>query len=239
MLGAVATHQLACLSVNPLVLQVLSMIAMLIAFLLLNGVQEAFSFRAPLSLVRTSSCRSSLLMMSGYVPPEEDEEYRGRVQKSLQRPPKVRDMNGEIISSQQLLPLPAEGDIVLCPGKYKNERILARIRFLEYISSSNDWIADLSPLKEGKSVDIFTLDAQAKATSAKITELTPVRAFFKRSENGYQVKYKMNSTEFIRRAPSYREMPSNFTLPAKVNDYNCITFCFILFVLCFVHYFFL
>jgi hypothetical protein len=226
---------LGCLSVSPLVLQVLSMAAILLAFLLLNGVQEASSFRAPLSLVRTCTCRSSLLtMMSGYVPPEEDEEYRGRVQKSLQRPPKVRDTNGEIISSQQLLPLPAEGDIVLCPGKYKNERILARIRFLEYISSSNDWIADLSPLKEGKSVDIFTLDAQAKSTSAKITELTPVRAFFKRSENGYQVKYRMNSTEFIRRAPSYREMPSNFTLPAKVNDCNYITsalLCFCSFLL--------
>lgn len=213
------------------------MIATLLALLLINGVQEACSFRTPLSLIRTSSCRSSLLtMMSGYVPPEEDEEYRGRVQKSLQRPPKVRDVNGEIISSQQLLPLPAEGDIVLCPGKYKNERILARIRFLEYISSSNDWIADLSPLKEGKSVDIFTLDAQAKSTSAKITELTPVRAFFKRSENGYQVKYRMNSTEFIRRAPSYREMPANFTLPPKVNDSNRTTltlfhFCSVLFII--------
>lgn len=155
-------------------------------------------------------------MMSGYIPPEEDEEYRGSVQKSRQRAPKMKDINGEIIDGQQLLPLPAEGDIVLCPGKYKNEKVLARIRFLEYISSNKNWIADLSLLKEGKSVDIFTLDSQAKSTTAKISELTPVRAFFKRSENGYQVKYKMNSTEFIVRAPSYREMPANFSVPVKV-----------------------
>jgi hypothetical protein len=176
------------------------------------------SFLSPQSIriagsSRTSSCQ---LMMSGYIPPEEDEEYRGSVQKSRQRAPKIKDINGEIIDSQQLLPLPAEGDIVLCPGKYKNERVLARIRFLEYIASNKNWIADLSPLKEGKSVDIFTLDSQAKSTTAKISELTPVRAFFKRSENGYQVKYKMNSTEFIVRAPSYREMPANFSVPVKV-----------------------
>lgn len=178
------------------------------------------SFLSPQSIriasSRTSSC---LLMMSGYIPPEEDEEYRGSVQKSRQRAPKIKDINGEIINGQQLLPLPAEGDIVLCPGKYKNERVLARIRFLEYISSNKNWIADLSPLKEGKSIDIFTLDSQAKSTSAKISDLTPVRAFFKRSENGYQVKYKMNSTEFIVRAPSYREMPANFSVPVKV--INC------------------
>lgn len=211
-------------------------VALVIAVLsLLNDSMVANGFMVQQSATRISKCRvaHSVRMMSGYVPPEEDEEYRGSVQKSLQRPVKVKDLNGEIINAQQLLPLPAEGDIVLCPGKYKNERILARIRFLEKMSSSNDWIADLSPLKEGKSVDIFSLDSQAKSTSAKIVELTPVRAFFKRSENGYQVKYKMNSTEFILRAPAYREMPSNFTLPIKVcTKDSSYSYSSVLFVLC-------
>ena len=204
------------------------MITILAMILSLQVILLADSFSARQSVVRgtignsrsyrtNSYTNSYVTMMAGYVPPEEDEEYRGSVQKSLQRPAKTRDINGEIIGAQQLLPLPCEGDIVLCPGKYKNERILARIRFLQFVSSTNDWIADLTPLKEGKSVDVFSIDPQAKTTSAKISELTPVRAFFKRSENGYQVKYKMNSTEFIRRAPSYREMPSNFTVPVKVS----------------------
>ena len=193
------------------------MIIIFMTLLLLEGLQSSLGFITPQSLVRrTVRGTSAYLKMMGYIPPEEDEEYRGSVQKSLQRPVKVRDINGDIIGSQQLLPLPCEGDIVLCPGKYKDEKILARIRFLQFMSSTNDWIADLTPLKEGKSVDIFSLDSQAKTTTAKITEIKPVRAFFKRSENGYQVKYRLNSTDYILRAPSYREIPSNFTLPVKV-----------------------
>ena len=202
------------------------MITVIFTALLLSGMQPSSSFVSRPSVVKSVCQRTSNyhLKMMGYVPPEEDEEYRGSVQKSLQRPVKTRDINGDIIGAQQLLPLPAEGDIVLCPGKYKNEKILARIRFLSYASLTNDWIADLTPLKEGKSVDTFAIDSQAKTTSAKITEITPVRAFFKRSENGYQVKYRLNSTEFILRAPSYREVPSNFTLPVKVSI-GTILFC--------------
>ena len=70
----------------------------------------------------------------------------------------------------------------------------------------------------GEAVDIFSLDSQAKTSTAKVTEIKPVRAFFKRSENGYQVKYRLNTTEYILRAPSYREIPSNFTLPVKVKN---------------------
>lgn len=191
------------------------MITILAILLSLHVILLTESFSSLHSVTRGQRT-SGYLKMMGYVPPEEDEEYRGSVQKSLQRPVKVRDINGEIIGSQQLLPLPCEGDIVLCPGKYKNEKILARVRFLQYQASTNDWIADLTPLKEGKSIDIFAIDSQAKSTSAKVSEITPVRAFFKRSENGYQVKYKMNSTtEFVLRAPTYREVPSNFTLPVK------------------------
>lgn len=185
---------------------------------------DSFFVQSPLSNVLRNRMSTSSLMMSGYISPEEDEEYRGQVQKSLQRPLRVRNADG-VIDSQVALPLPCEGDIVLCPGKYKGEEILARIRFLQFISSSNSWIAEVSPLKEGKSPEVFTVDRGAKSYTTKITELKPVRAFFKRSENGYVVKLRTNSTDFTLRAPTYRDLPANFTLPVKV--LTGINFCFI------------
>ena len=132
------------------------MIVIFLVLLLIEGLTSTSGFVARHAVSKANVQRVNYLkMMSGYVPPEEDEDYRGNVQKSRQRPVKVKDINGDIIGNQQILPIPCEGDIVLCPGKYKNERILARIRFLQYLSASNDWIADLAPLKEGKSVDIL------------------------------------------------------------------------------------
>jgi len=176
---------------------------------------ESFFLQSPLSnVIRLRISTGSLMTMAGYISPEEDEEYRGQVSKSLQRPIKVKNADG-VIDSQAALPLPCEGDVVLCPGKYKGEEILARIRFLQFISSSNSWIAEVSPLKEGKSPEVFAVDRGAKSYTAKITELKPVRAFFKRSENGYSVKLRSNSTEYTLRAPTYRDLPANFTLPVK------------------------
>jgi hypothetical protein len=157
--------------------------------------------------------------LNGYVPPEADPEFRSMVKKSLRRPIKVPGGSTETatIDVQAALPLPREGDIVLCPGKWKGETVLARVRFLQYIGTSESWVAEVIPLKEGKSVGIYSVDKNAKAYTEKIDQLQPVRSFFVRSENGYKIAFKKNSTEVVKRAPSYRSIPQDYTIPRKVS----------------------
>ena len=157
-------------------------------------------------------------MSPPYVPPEEDEEYRSIVKKSLLRPPRTASLaggDGASIDVEASLPVPKEGDIVLCPGAWKGERILARIRFLQYSAARDCWSAEVSPLAEGKSVDVFTTDKKAKALLINVTDLQPVRAMFVRSENGYRVNRKTNSTEMLTRAPKYRTLPADYVVPTK------------------------
>ncbi len=151
-----------------------------------------------------------------YVPPEEDPEYRTIVKKSLLRPTKEeRDLTYSEIDSEALLPTPKEGDIVLCPGKWKGEAILGRVRFLQYMASSECWIAEVSPLKDGKSENVFINDKNTKSLTVPVSELQPVRSFFVRSENGYRINLKKNSTEYALRAPKYKNLTATFQLPAK------------------------
>ena len=158
------------------------------------------------------------LGMSPYVPPEEDEEYRSIVKKSLQRPLRTAASDGgggAVIDVEASLPIPKEGDIVLCPGVWKGERVLARIRFLQYSTARSCWSAEVSPLAEGKSVDVFTTDKKAKPLVVNVTDLQPVRAMFVRSENGYRVNRKTNSTELLTRAPKYKTLPADYVVPTK------------------------
>lgn len=160
--------------------------------------------------------RSMIVNMSPYVPPEEDPEYRSIVKKSLLRPTREeRDLTYSDIDSEASLPTPKDGDIVMCPGKWKGERVLGRVRFLQYSTSRECWIAEVSPLKEGKSEEVFVTDKNAKTLAVPTSELQPVRAYFVRSENGYRVNLKKNSTEFVLRAPKYRNLTADFQLPAK------------------------
>jgi hypothetical protein len=140
------------------------------------------------------------------------------VKKSLRRPIQNVTKANITIDAQATLPLPREGDVVIAPGKWKGERVLARIRFLQYSASTESWAAEVIPLKEGKSVGIFTVDKNAKAYTEKIETLQPVRAFFVRSENGYKIAYKKNSTEILLRAPSFKPIPADFTVPRKVRS---------------------
>jgi hypothetical protein len=150
-------------------------------------------------------------MLSGYVPPEEDAEYRPMVKKSLWRSTSTEKVNSEYSDIDR------EGDIVLCPGKWKGETILARVRFIQYSESSEGWLAELLPLKDGKSDGVFCIDKNEKSLLVRVTELQPVRSFYIRSENGYRISMKKNSTtEFLLKAPRYRYMDRNYTLPRKV-----------------------
>ena len=156
------------------------------------------------------------IYMSPYVPPEEDPEYRSIVKKSLLRPTREeRDQTYSEIDSEASLPTPKEGDIVICPGKWKGETVLGRVRFLQYTTARECWIAEVSPLKEGKSEQVFVADKATKALTVPISQLQPVRSFFVRSENGYRVNLKKNSTEYALRAPKYKNLTADFQLPAK------------------------
>lgn len=164
---------------------------------------------------------ASTLHMSGYIPPERDQEYRKMIKKSLLQPIATA-LNTNITSDNNLnstaiadmsLPIPKEGDIVLLPGKWKNENILGRIRYMRL--SDNQLMVEVIPLKEGKSYAVYTIDRNEKSYTENVDKLKPVRAFFLRSENGYKIAYRKNTTDIILRAPSYRVVDENFNLPIK------------------------
>jgi len=162
-----------------------------------------------------------LASSSRYVPPERDPEYRKVIKKSLLQPLINITADGSIIQvnidSEAMLPIPKEGDIVIAPGKWKEEKILARIRYIEYSQNAKMWRAEILPLKDGKSENVFVVDRGAKSSSELVENLRPVQAFFLRSENGYKVAYRRNTTEVVLKAPSYRKIDgTNFTMPTKV-----------------------
>ena len=160
-----------------------------------------------------SSCR--VIHMSGYIPPERDSEYRRMVKKSLLKPIITNDPNSVNIDEEIALPIPKEGDIVLCPGKWKGESVLGRIRFMRYSQPSEAWVAEVIPLMEGKSNNVYVVDRKATSLSDKVANLRPVLSFFLRSENGYKISYRKNSTEIILKAPSYRSLAADFKFPQK------------------------
>lgn len=93
------------------------------------------------------------------------------VKKSLLQIP---DESSLLNNEEYNLPLPKEGglfyvikcvsdffinalctDIVECPGKWQGERVLGKLRSLQYSDSTHGWRADILPLKDGKSNLIY------------------------------------------------------------------------------------
>ena len=140
-----------------------------------------------------------------------DPEYRNMIKESLLLP--AYGSESDFVN----LPVPKEGDIVKCPGKWQDETVLGRIRNLRYVSSTEKWMVDVVQLKEGKSDDVYCVDKTSVVLTASLDELVPVTAFFLRSENGYKVTYKRNTTEILIKAPKYRALDGNFSLPSKVH----------------------
>lgn len=198
----------------------------LLVFVLLLLLNEIISFHSIFtrkSTITTStsskispSSSCTVIYMSGYVPPERDVEYRKMVKKSLLKPVITNDPSTIQIDEEIALPIPKEGDIVLCPGKWKGESVLGRIRFMRYSQPNEAWVAEVIPLMEGKSNNVYVVDRKASSLSEKIASLRPVLSFFLRSENGYKISYRKNSTEIILKAPSYRPLNAEFKFPQKV-----------------------
>jgi hypothetical protein len=157
-------------------------------------------------------------LFSGYLPPEKDPEYKNMVKRSLWSPEVLED---PLLS----LPWPKDEDIVECPGKWPGERVLGKIRDLRF--QNNSWMVDIIPLKEGITERIYCVDKTSKVLTVNFVDIAPVKAYFVRSENGYNItmkssanisdnnKYNLNTMKPVLRAPSYRTLEPNFILPRK------------------------
>lgn len=148
--------------------------------------------------------------LHGYVRPELDPEFSKQAVPSYNA---LSDLNAT-------LPIPKEGDIVRCSaswgvgGKNWEDNRLGRIRFLRYNPDKDCWVADISPLQEGKADKVFSIDRNAKSFFESVDTLQPVQAFFMRSENGYKVAMKKNSTEVILKAAGYRPLDQTYVPPS-------------------------
>lgn len=163
---------------------------------------------------RVQGGTASLLYM-GYVPPEKDPEYRPMVKKSLLKPLEGEDAD---IALGLKLPVPKEGDIVGAPGKWEGEIQLGKIRSLEYSNSSKAWSADIVPLVEGKSERVWIVDRGSRSFLESIAKIRPVQSFFMRSENGYRISFRGNSTgmeSLVYKSTGYRELAPTFQFPKK------------------------
>lgn len=154
-------------------------------------------------------CRCRSLARQGYIAPELDPEFADSAPKT------------NLFSVNSTLPTPKEGDIVQCSTawgvKVKNweDHRLGRIRFLRYSADKGQWIADISPLEEGKSERVYVVDKDAKSFFETVSTLKPVQCFYLRSENGYKVAFKRNSTEIALKASGYRSLNQSFVPPAQ------------------------
>jgi hypothetical protein len=158
----------------------------------------------------------TVISMSGYIPPEFDPEYKDVVVNPVRRRDHVDYPDSES------LPYPKEGDVVQYPGKWQGEIDLGKIRFVAFNEVKKSWEADIIPLREGKSDNVYIIDRDAKAFLGEVANLKPVRAYFVRAENGYRVAVKPNSTQystqFVLKAPSYRLMNESFSIPIRVRE---------------------
>jgi hypothetical protein len=132
------------------------------------------------------------------------------VKKSLLRP---------ILGNNMTIPntlAPSTGDVVQYNSTWEGRLQIGNIRNLQYDKAKEQWTADVIPLKEGKANNIFIFNRDAKLEVVPINELQPVKAYFVRSENGYNVTTRVNSSEVVLRGVRYRELEATYKIPKKV-----------------------
>ena len=104
----------------------------------------------------------------GYIPPELDPEYKDIVVNSKNVPTVINTLKeGDNLNSTDvdengnLYPAPKEGDIVQFDGKW-GDQVIGRVRLLQYVPSYKTYFADIVPLKETASTNVFKIDRNAK-----------------------------------------------------------------------------
>jgi hypothetical protein len=187
--------------------------AVICGLLLIMRTQSFHNRVLPKAIGRTlpGGRRTLPCLKMGYIPPEQDPAYRDVVRKT-----KVKaDGSATEEMIQNLLPIPKEGDIVTFPGKWEGEQTLGKIRFLRYSETDKTWMADISPLMDGKSEQVYVVDKKASTFFEPCISLKPVQNYFLRSENGYKISFKKNSTEVVTKANSYKVLEADYKLPTK------------------------
>jgi hypothetical protein len=193
---------------------------------------------ASLHYIRTrflSLRQPKALLLSRYIPPELDEEYvkadkaRGpRVEAKLKHEPSNAE---DTEKTQYMYPLPKEGDIVECRGRW-GDKTLGRIRFMRFLEKENGFFAEVVPLMEGKSTDVYVVNTASKTEFVSIADVRPVRALYVRADNGYKVQFAdAAKKELAYRATQYRTVDKSYSPPKKVTCYfasNCICLCYTL-----------
>lgn len=171
-----------------------------------------YGFKSNINNVRKINVR----VLSGYIPPELDADF----QDVVVSPALFTTISNNNTAVDALYPYPKEGDVVTYPGKWSGEYDLGKIRFLSFNINKKAWVADVVPLKEGKSDNIYCIDRTARTLFANVSELRPVRCYYLRSENGYKIAVKQNSTEPMLRAPAYRTMSDDYKLETQQKVVN-------------------
>ena len=184
----------------------------LLIVLLLNPLIYSFKLNTKLKNSFSTSYSNRLTALYQYVPPECDPEYRGVIKTSL-----LRDQ----IIGDTLLPLPRENDVVIYPNEF-GEQLLGTIKYLRtgYYGNETSWVADILPLIEGKSENVFIIDRNAKSQSLSTDKLKPAKFFFVRAENGFKITFSSNSsaiTNISLRSLSYRTIDSTMKPQSKVS----------------------
>lgn len=160
------------------------------------------------------------LPATGYIPPELDPEYRNIVV----RPRASYEFNQSDPNSEKdftAYPVPKEGDVVQYRGRW-NETSLGRIRYLRYVDTYEGFYADIVPLVEGKSDDVFVVDRTASSEFINVEELVPVRSYFVRAENGNKVYYSKTEPRIVvLKAPRFKKLEKDFTPRTKASVARC------------------
>ena len=180
----------------------------------------------PLQQAKVSSRRASFgIFSSRYVPPELDPEYRNIVIKP-RIPTDIQQRKTAVLNSTdineatgELYPAPKEGDIVQYKGRF-GEKDIGRIRFLQFVPTYDTYFADIVPMKEGGSENVFVLDRESKAEYLSLKELAPIKFFFVRSENGYKTYRSKVDGGIVLKAPRYRQVDKNYNTRTKAIDFT-------------------
>ena len=165
------------------------------------------------SLLRRGSSDHYGFALRGYISPENDPEFSDNA-VNVRR---VADFDefDITIDEDDLLPVPKEGDIVRYPSKWKDEFDVGRVRNMFYSTQSKQWMVDILPLIDGKSDNVRNVDRKVKPIIESISRVQPIQTVYLRSENGYKIFFRNNSSEMILKAQNYRPLDEDFVFKLK------------------------
>ena len=151
-----------------------------------------------------------------YVPPELDPEYnkdiRASTKSNLINPNTTLNVQ---MNQNELFPIPKVDDIVRFKGKWENSYEYGRLLNLYYQNQSKSWMADIIPFMEEKANQVLIVDKKSKIVTEPLQSLQPAQSYYVRSENGYKLVYKKNSTEVALKGLKYRDLDADFVFKTK------------------------